>query len=64
MPIKSYTCGESANHLLKAIATLTDLVKSGKIIQDIQPIFYGASLITFDKKKIDVRPIAVGIVWS
>ena len=59
----SFTCGESASHLLKAIASLTDLIKAGKISQEIHSIFYGASLIAFDKKKIDVRPIAVGLVW-
>lgn len=59
----SFSCGDSASHLINAIVSLTDLVKAGKIVKDIQPIFYGASLIAFDKKKIDVRPIAVGIVW-
>ena len=45
----SFTCGESASHLLKAIASLTDLIKAGKISQEMHSIFYGASLIAFDK---------------
>lgn len=61
--LTSYTCGESASKLLKSIISLTDLAKAGKICKDILPIFYGASLIAFDKKKTDVRPIAVGITW-
>lgn len=30
---------------------------------DILPIFYGATLTALSKKKNDVRPIAVGMVW-
>ena len=61
--LTSFTCGESANKLLKAIASFSDLAKSGKICKDVLSVFYGASLLAFDKKKIDVRPIAVGITW-
>lgn len=57
--LTSFTCGESASNLLKSIASLSDLAKTGKICEDILPIFYGASLIAFVKKKVDVRPIAV-----
>lgn len=61
--LTSFSCGESAAGLLKAIASLSNLAKAGKICEDILPVFYGASLIAFDKKKVDVRPIAVGITW-
>lgn len=59
----SFTCGESANRLLKAIASLVDKVKYGEVPKDIANIFFGASLTALMKGEDDVRPIAVGIVW-
>jgi len=61
--LTSFTCGESATKFLNAIASLSDLAKRGEISSNILSIFYGAGLIAFDKKKTDVRPIAVGITW-
>ena len=61
--LTSFTCGDSANKLLKSIASLIDLIKSGKIMADILPIFYGATLTALLKKNDDVRPIAAGNVW-
>lgn len=61
--LTSFTCGESANRLLKAIASLVDVVKFGEVQKDIAKIFFGASLTALMKGEDDVRPIAVGIVW-
>lgn len=52
-----------ANHLSKAIASLVDLIKAGKVLKTIQPIFYGAKLTALLKKNNDIRPIAVGKGW-
>ncbi|XP_037044233.1 uncharacterized protein LOC119080104 [Bradysia coprophila] len=59
----SFTCGDFGNRLLKAIASLTDVIKRGKVQQDVCKIFFGASLTALMKGEDDVRPIAVGIVW-
>lgn len=61
--LTSFTCGEAANRLLKAIASLVDVVKHGTAQVDIAKIFFGASLTALLKGEDDVRPIAVGIVW-
>lgn len=61
--VVSFACGESANQLLKAIASLVDIVKFGKLQNDF---FFCASVTPLLKGKGDVRPvrpIAVGIVW-
>jgi len=61
--LTSFTCGESANRLLRAIASLLDLIKCGNVQKDVSKIFFGASLTALMKGVDDVRPIAVGIVW-
>lgn len=59
----SYTCGDNGLKLQSAIVNLMDLIRNGKLITDVLPIFYGATLTALSKKENDVRPIAVGIVW-
>lgn len=59
----SFTCGESASKLTSAASKLVNVIRSGKICQELPPIFYGAALIALAKKNGDVRPIAIGLTW-
>jgi len=59
----SFTSGDNGLKLQSTIASLVDMIRNGKILKDILPIFYGATLTALSKKKNDIRPIAVGIVW-
>jgi len=47
--LTSFTCGESGNRLLRAIASLVDVIKNGKVQKDISKIFFGASLTALKK---------------
>ena len=56
--------GPSANEggvvLLRALTSLVSLILKGKTPSQIQPFFFGASLVALKKKDGGVRPIAVG----
>ena len=46
--------------LLRALTSLVSLILKGKTPSQIQPFFFGASLVALKKKDGGVRPIAVG----
>lgn len=48
--LTSFTCGEAGLKLKSSIAKLVDLIRNGKIISEILPIFYGATLLKRTKK--------------
>ncbi|KAJ6644018.1 Monocarboxylate transporter 12 [Pseudolycoriella hygida] len=59
----SFTGGDSSTKLVTAMAKLVNMIRSGKIVQIIIPIFYSAALIALAKKTEDIRPIAIGLTW-
>lgn len=59
----SFTCGDASLKLKSVICKFVDLIRSGKVLRGILPIFCGASLTALVKKNKDVRSIAVGLCW-
>lgn len=59
----SFICGDSSTKLVIAMAKLVNIIRSGKIIRSLLPVFYGAALIALAKTNGDIRPIAIGLVW-
>jgi len=53
--LTSFTCGHSANRLLKDIASLMDIIKGGKVQREVAKILFGASLNSLLKGVDDVR---------
>ena len=56
----SLNSAQSTKNLLVQLSKLVDLLISGQICPDVQPIFFGASLSALIKKSGGIRPIAVG----
>ena len=46
--------------LIDSLTTFVNLVLAGKTPESVRPVFFGASLLAFNKKDGGVRPIAVG----
>ena len=60
LDLTSSSAGLEGERLLRALTAFTNLILSGGTPVEIQPIFFGASLIALNKKDGGVRPIAVG----
>lgn len=56
----SGTNGEAGSKLLKSITSLTNLMLSGKVLDSIRRIIYGARLCALTKKDGGIRHIAIG----
>lgn len=56
----SISNGEAGIKILKSITSLTNLMLSGKVLQPICKIIYGARLCALRKKYGGLRPIAIG----
>jgi hypothetical protein len=52
--------GDSGQRLLHAITNLCNLMLTGKVISEMRPYIYGASLCALSKKDGGIRPIAIG----
>lgn len=61
--IISVSAGEAGKRALSSLTQLCNFLLSGKVINEICPILYGASLCAFLKKDGGIRPIAVGSVF-
>ena len=55
--------GESSRHLLVSLTSLCNLLLSGKVLQEVTPFLYGASLLALSKPDGGIRPIAIGCVY-
>ena len=55
--------GEPSRHLLSSLTNLCNLLLSGKVLQDVIPSLYGASLLALTKPCGGIRPIAIGCVY-
>lgn len=58
--LTSKSAGDSGIRLLHSITRLCNFILAGKIIPEIWPHFFGASLIAINKKYGGIRPIAIG----
>lgn len=55
--------GDSGSTLLSSIKDFSNMMLAGKVLKDIIPIIYGASLCALEKKDGGIRPIAVGTTF-
>lgn len=55
--------GDAGIKLLQSITNLENLMLSGKVLSEICPIIYGATLCALSKKGGGLRPIAVGSTY-
>jgi hypothetical protein len=56
----SFSAGEAGKRALTSLTSLCNFILAAKIPEEIQPIFYGASLCALSKKDGGIRPIAIG----
>lgn len=56
----SLSNGNSGNNLLNSITALTNLMLSGKVLETVCRVIYGARLCALTKKDGGLRPIAIG----
>ncbi|KAJ0174020.1 hypothetical protein K1T71_010166 [Dendrolimus kikuchii] len=56
-------CGEARESLLRNLTALVNFMLSGKVVNEITDILYGANLCALKKKDGGIRPIAVGTVY-
>lgn len=58
--LTSKSAGDAGKILLNAMTALANLISKGKVTNSILPYFYGAFLISLEKKDGGIRPIAIG----
>lgn len=58
--LTSISAGDAGVKLLSSITKLCNFLLAGKLIEDIRPLFFGASLCALTKKDGGLRPIAIG----
>jgi hypothetical protein len=61
--ISSVSAGEAGQRALSLITLQCNFILSGKIINEICPFIFGASLCALKKKDYGIRPIAIGNIF-
>jgi hypothetical protein len=59
----SVSAGEAGQRALSSITLLCNFLLSGKIINEMCPFIFGASLCALKKKDGGIRPIAIGNIF-
>lgn len=62
--LTSISASDAGVKLLSSITKLCNFLLAGKLIEDIRPLFFGASLCALTNKDGGLRPIAIGSTTS